>query len=218
MKAWKPKVQNLRFTEPPTDPRSWGARCDICPLRGQKPVLGDGKLNATLAVVGEAPGREEEERGIPFVGKSGESMTEALERAGTSRSAVWIDNAVACFPPGGDMKAFIQRSKKETKARAQEWHSPVDCCRPRLFFALGIPTCGTCSKFTAGPDACTCPQARPVYPNWKGVERQPARAFLMLGNAAMEALMGVEGITNRQMYVHSIPWRGPDAMVLRGPP
>lgn len=214
MKAWKPKVQNLRFTEPPDDPRSWGARCDDCPLRGQKPVLGDGKLNAKLAVIGEAPGREEEDRGIPFVGKSGESMTEALERNGTSRSAVWIDNAVACFPPGGDMKAFIQRSKKETKAAAKVWNNPVDCCRPRLYFALGIPICGTCSKYTAGPDACSCPEARPVYPTWKGVERRPARAFLLLGNAALDSMMGVEGITSRQMYVHSIPWRGPDAMVV----
>jgi uracil-DNA glycosylase len=219
VRAWRPKQQTARLTPAPADPRAWGARCDVCPLRGATPVFGDGKVNPSLAVVGEAPGREEEAVGIPFIGKSGEALTESLERAGMARSMVFIDNAVACFPPGGDMKAFIQKAKKQAKASAGvEWHEPVDCCRPRLFFALGIPQCVTCGKWKAGPDSCGCKTPRWLYPKPKdGVERRPPRSVLLLGNAALESVLGVDGIMSRAGYTHAVPWRGPDAMVAKDP-
>lgn len=56
----------FRQWEPPKNPIKHGAKCYICPLRGQEPVWGDGPKSALFAFVGEAPGRDEATLGIPF--------------------------------------------------------------------------------------------------------------------------------------------------------
>lgn len=60
---------------------------------------GVGDTDADLMVVGEAPGANEDEQGEPFVGRSGDVLTEKLEEVGLSRSDVRISNCVRCRPP-----------------------------------------------------------------------------------------------------------------------
>ncbi|MFB6309650.1 MAG: uracil-DNA glycosylase family protein [Salinirussus sp.] len=76
--------------------------CERCPAlvesRSQI-VNGAGDPNADLVFVGEAPGREEDAQGAPFVGRSGEVLTAALREAGLSRADVRIANCVRCRPP-----------------------------------------------------------------------------------------------------------------------
>lgn len=62
-------------------------------------VNGDGALDAPAVFVGEAPGRFEDERGVPFVGRSGELLDEALAERGLGREDVRITNCVRCRPP-----------------------------------------------------------------------------------------------------------------------
>jgi DNA polymerase len=50
--------------------------------------------------IGEAPGADEDREGLPFVGRSGELLTEALEAAGLTEEQVYITNTVKCRPPG----------------------------------------------------------------------------------------------------------------------
>ena len=57
-------------------------------------IMGCGPSNAKLMLVGEAPGRNEEERRMPFIGPAGELVTELLEIAGMSRSQIYITNVV----------------------------------------------------------------------------------------------------------------------------
>jgi uracil-DNA glycosylase family 4 len=62
-------------------------------------VLGYGNPAADLMFVGEAPGREEDEQGLPFVGAAGQLLTKIIEAMGTTREEVYIVNTVACRPP-----------------------------------------------------------------------------------------------------------------------
>lgn len=76
--------------------------CRRCPLfRGRKNlVFGSGRPDAGLVFVGEAPGRDEDLRGEPFVGRAGELLTKIIAAMGLSRKDVYICNVIKCRPPG----------------------------------------------------------------------------------------------------------------------
>src|SRR5688572_25163751 len=62
-------------------------------------VMGDGNPDATIVFIGEAPGKQEDEQGLPFVGASGKFLNEMLAQAGLVRSDVYITNIVKYRPP-----------------------------------------------------------------------------------------------------------------------
>lgn len=62
-------------------------------------VMGDGSLDADIVFIGEAPGKKEDEQGIPFVGAAGKFLNEILAAAGMQRSDVYITNIVKYRPP-----------------------------------------------------------------------------------------------------------------------
>ena len=77
--------------------------CVRCPLAEGRTqvVFGVGNPNADLMFVGEAPGREEDLKGEPFVGRSGKLLDQlVLEEMGLSRDSFYIGNVVKCRPPG----------------------------------------------------------------------------------------------------------------------
>lgn len=77
--------------------------CTRCPLAASRTqvVFGDGRPEAVLLVVGEAPGRDEDAQGRPFVGRSGQLLERLLaEEAGLTRADCYITNTVKCRPPG----------------------------------------------------------------------------------------------------------------------
>ncbi|MFW9831060.1 MAG: uracil-DNA glycosylase family protein [Candidatus Thorarchaeota archaeon] len=75
--------------------------CHKCPLANSRTqaVPGVGPDNATLVIIGEAPGRQEDLQGEPFVGAAGRLLTKLLEQAGIKRESVFITNVVKCRPP-----------------------------------------------------------------------------------------------------------------------
>jgi uracil-DNA glycosylase len=75
--------------------------CPRCKLSGSRTriVFGYGNPTADLMFVGEAPGREEDEQGLPFVGAAGQLLTKIIEAMGTTRDQVYIVNTVKCRPP-----------------------------------------------------------------------------------------------------------------------
>lgn len=77
------------------------SRCEGCRLAETRtnPVFGIGDGKAPVLIVGEAPGRNEDETGEPFVGKAGERLNEVLALAGLSRDEVFIANVLKCRPP-----------------------------------------------------------------------------------------------------------------------
>lgn len=62
-------------------------------------VMGDGNVDADIVFIGEAPGKNEDEQGLPFVGAAGKFLNEMLAAAGMSRSDVYITNIVKYRPP-----------------------------------------------------------------------------------------------------------------------
>lgn len=76
-------------------------RCRKCPLHRsrKRAVPGEGLPSATAMFIGEAPGKEEDEQGRPFVGRSGRFLDNLLESIGISRHQIYITSAVKCRPP-----------------------------------------------------------------------------------------------------------------------
>jgi len=75
---------------------------NICPelaAQAHNLVMGDGNLNAEIVFIGEAPGKNEDEQGLPFVGAAGKFLNEMLSQAGMERSDVYITNIVKYRPP-----------------------------------------------------------------------------------------------------------------------
>ena len=75
---------------------------NVCPELAEQAtqlVMGDGSLDAEIVFIGEAPGKKEDESGLPFVGASGKFLNEMLAQAGLVRDDVYITNVVKYRPP-----------------------------------------------------------------------------------------------------------------------
>lgn len=72
--------------------------CSLCETRTNI-VFGDGDPHARVLIVGEAPGKNEDLQGKPFVGAAGKFLDELLEEAGLKREEVFIVNVLKCRPP-----------------------------------------------------------------------------------------------------------------------
>lgn len=75
---------------------------NICPdlaKTAKNLVMGDGNLNADIVFIGEAPGKNEDEQGLPFVGAAGKFLNEMLSSIDLARSDVYITNIVKYRPP-----------------------------------------------------------------------------------------------------------------------
>lgn len=73
-------------------------KCRLCEAR-KSVVFGSGSAEARLLIIGEAPGADEDEQGLPFVGRSGQLLTKMLAAIQLSREEVYITNVVKCRPP-----------------------------------------------------------------------------------------------------------------------
>lgn len=82
--------------------REMALACEGCALSEGRThvVFGEGDPNASVMVVGEAPGREEDLTGRPFVGRAGKLLDLFLESVGLTRESVYICNVLKCRPPG----------------------------------------------------------------------------------------------------------------------
>jgi DNA polymerase len=73
-------------------------RCDLA-LSRTNVVVGSGPLDAKIMLIGEAPGKNEDKKGMPFVGSAGKNLDKLLEEGGVRRENVYITNVVKCRPP-----------------------------------------------------------------------------------------------------------------------
>ncbi|MCB0041317.1 MAG: uracil-DNA glycosylase [Caldilinea sp.] len=95
-------------------------------------VPGEGNLNTVVMFVGEGPGFDEDRQGRPFVGRSGQYLTETLERLGIARSDVYITNVVKCRPPKNR-----DPQPAELEACADYLEQQVAIINPRIIVTLG---------------------------------------------------------------------------------
>lgn len=126
------------------DPRTAGARCDVCPLRDKPKVTPGGAHAPALVVVLDGPSFHDEKRGVLAVGPAGVMLNELLYHVSLKREDVWLTSALLCRleVPGEqgakafDSKAYFAWLRKQNALRRSQGQdeiaSPVECCKPRL--------------------------------------------------------------------------------------
>lgn len=105
--------------------------CKLCNGR-TKTVPGEGLATARLVVVGEGPGKTEDETGRPFVGRAGELLTKILEAIKLPRDQVFICNVVKCRPPENRLPQY-----DEIAACVPYLHRQIDLIKPSVILAMG---------------------------------------------------------------------------------
>src|SRR3954451_16072809 len=109
--------------------------CTRCPQLAQTRhtvVFGSGNADAELMFVGEAPGRSEDEQGLPFVGQAGRLLSELLVEIGMERSDVFVVNVLKCRPPGN------RDPLPQEIANCQDYlFRQLDLVQPRVVCTLG---------------------------------------------------------------------------------
>ncbi len=106
-------------------------KCKLCDGRTNT-VPGEGPANARLVVIGEGPGRTEDETGRPFVGRAGELLTKILEAIKLPREQVFICNIVKCRPPENRLPQY-----DEIAACLPFLYRQIELVKPRAILAMG---------------------------------------------------------------------------------
>jgi DNA polymerase len=123
--------------------REAAARCRGCHLwlLGSKTVFGEGPESASVMLVGEQPGDQEDREGRPFVGPSGRLLDSALEEAGIDRGDVYVTNAVKHFKWERGEKSARRIHKKPNSAEiaaCYPWlETEIKLIEPSVIVALG---------------------------------------------------------------------------------
>jgi len=109
--------------------------CQLCPLaKGRtKAVPGEGPLDARIMLVGEAPGKDEDLSGKPFVGRAGKLLNSVLETVGAERDDVFVTNVVKCRPPNNRLPTMKERDT----CRDAYFNRQTETLEPKLVVLLG---------------------------------------------------------------------------------
>ncbi|MCA1810825.1 MAG: uracil-DNA glycosylase, partial [Halobacteriales archaeon] len=132
--------------------------CGLCATR-TRAVPGEGTGVARILLVGEAPGRNEDETGRPFCGAAGKNLDQGLREAGIPRADCFVTSIVKCRPPGNR-----DPTPQEKAACRPYLVEQVEALRPKVIVALGrhglhgildqVPTdfATLAGTFLTGPD------------------------------------------------------------------
>jgi uracil-DNA glycosylase family 4 len=107
-------------------------RCKLHGLGRRQIVFGVGSPDADLMFVGEAPGRDEDIQGFPFVGRAGQLLTKIIEAIGLTRDEVYIANVIKCRPPENR-----NPEPDEVASCAPFLFRQIDVVKPKVIVALG---------------------------------------------------------------------------------
>ena len=109
-------------------------QCTRCPLyaSAKHPVPGAGNANADFMIVGEAPGADEDEQGLPFVGRAGQLLTKIIGAINLTRDDVFIANVLKHRPPGNRNPL-----PEEVTACSPYLLRQIELVRPKVILALG---------------------------------------------------------------------------------
>ncbi len=143
IQAWcsvVPAVDQVETVLPADSDRIWQplaqavTTCNRCELHSSRTqtVFGVGNRNADLLIIGEAPGRDEDLQGEPFVGRAGRLLNAMLAAVGLEREQVYITNILKCRPPNN------RDPRPEEVAACNGWlQQQIDLIRPGVILALG---------------------------------------------------------------------------------
>lgn len=106
-------------------------KCKLCQNR-HNIVFGEGNKEATIMLIGEGPGADEDSQGLPFVGKAGQLMNKAFQGLGLKREEVYIANIVKCRPPANRVP-----EEEEAVACLDYLRNQVVLVKPKIIVLLG---------------------------------------------------------------------------------
>lgn len=140
--------------------------CKRCRLSKERKniVFGEGNPDAKMIFIGEAPGREEDLQGRPFVGDAGKLLTRLIEKMGFKRNDVYITNIVKCRPP---MNRDPEKDEIEICRVFVE--RQIDIIKPDVIISLGRISAQT----LIGNDRLKMTSIRGNFFDYKGIPLMP---------------------------------------------
>lgn len=106
--------------------------CDLGKTR-TKAVFSDGNINAKIMLIGEAPGQNEDETGLPFVGRAGKLLDQLLLSQNLTREKdIYICNTVKCRPPNNRVPSNFEKEQCRKYLEAQ-----IDIIQPKIILLCG---------------------------------------------------------------------------------
>jgi len=167
--------------------------CTACGLAATrtKVVFGVGGTSSGLLVVGEGPGREEDLRGEPFVGRSGQLLDRLVEEElGLTRASFYIANVVKCRPPGNR-----DPSPGEVASCSGFLDAQVELVDPRVVVTLG----NVATRVLLGTDQGISTLRGQVH-SWRGRRLVPTfhPAYALRGGGAVVAMMRADLVRAKQ--------------------
>jgi len=161
-------------------------KCGLCETRTTV-VFGEGDVNAELMFIGEAPGRDEDLQGRPFVGRAGQLLTQMILAMGFQREEVFIANVLKCRPPENRNPAPDEVAHCEPYLRRQ-----IELVRPKLICALGNHALRALTGYTGGISKV---RGRPMeFLEWRVVPTFHPAYLLRNPAAKREAWEDLKGI------------------------
>lgn len=108
--------------------------CQDCILHTKrtKAVTGNGNIKSKILLIGEAPGKNEDKYGMPFIGSAGKILDKALESAGVKRTDTYVTNIVKCRPPDNRIP-----SDEEIKKCNKYLEKEIQLVSPKIICILG---------------------------------------------------------------------------------
>ena len=106
-------------------------KCELSITRN-KSVPGKGNYKSDVIFVGEAPGKNEDMKGEPFIGIAGKKLSLALESVGITRDEVYITNIVKCRPPKNRVPTTTERDTCQNYLKKE-----IDIIKPKIICVLG---------------------------------------------------------------------------------
>ncbi len=119
--------------------RKIAEKCSLCDLSKtrNKVVFGHGPIPCDLMLIGEGPGADEDEQGLPFVGRAGQLLTQIFSSVGIDREKdVYITNTVKCRPPENRTPL-----KAEAEACFPYLEAQIKLLSPKIIILAGSPAC-----------------------------------------------------------------------------
>jgi DNA polymerase len=113
--------------------------CQRCDLKFSRTnvVVGTGHLDSKIMLIGEAPGKSEDRKGMPFVGSAGRILDGLLEEGGIDRRGVYITNVVKCRPPENRAPGDY-----EVEACHPYLQKQLEAIKPKVIVLLGRTAAG----------------------------------------------------------------------------
>lgn len=143
-------------------------KCKACPLHKTRlnTVPGVGSIKSPIMFVGEGPGADEDEQGVPFVGRAGQLLTKILSAVELKREDLYITNVVKCRPPENR-----NPKEEEMKACSNFLYSQIALINPKIIVTVGSVATKALIGDLIGKEGIT--KLRGKFFEWRGIRVMP---------------------------------------------